>query len=72
MKINIKKFLKKLLRKNKAKSKRRILQFKGKPGSKMIKRARRHNLDGTNQTSLITRTFNQIKKDKAEVARLNK
>lgn len=33
-------------------------------GTKMIKRALKHNLDGTKQNTLITQAFNQIKKDK--------
>jgi len=48
------------------KLKREANQFliKNPAGTKMIKRALKHNLDGTKQNTLITKAFNQIKKDK--------
>lgn len=40
-------------------------------GSKIKKLARKHNLDGSKQSSLITQTFNMIKRDKREIALKN-
>jgi len=41
-------------------------------GSKIIKRAFRHNLDGSKQWSLVTQSFNEIRKARREVQKFNK